>query len=79
MMMMILNALALAAATPAAAQATEPAHSGHSAPATTGKTMPAHDAMMADGKMKPDAAMMERCKKMHAAMMAKSGTTPDSK
>lgn len=74
-----LIAAAFAVATPAVAQVTESAHAGHSMPAPAGKTMPAHDAMMADGKMKPDAKMMERCKKMRATMAAKSGGIPDKK
>ncbi|MBO9695282.1 MAG: hypothetical protein J7499_03705 [Sphingopyxis sp.] len=78
-MKFFLIAAALTAATPAAAQVAEPAHAGHSMPAPAGKPMPGHEAMMADGKMKPDAAMMERCKKMHAAMTAKSGATSDKK
>ena len=77
-MIMILNAAILAIANPAATQAADPAHATHAA-APAGKTMPAHDAMTADGKMKPDADMMERCKKMHAAMTAKTGTAPAGK
>jgi len=77
-MNMFLMATALTVATPAAAQATDP-HAGHGASAPMDKPMPAHDAMMADGKMKPDADMMERCEKMHAAMVAKADGAPKAK
>lgn len=70
-MTMFLIAAVLAAATPAAAQAADPAHAAHSAPAATDRTLPAPGAAMADGRMKPDAAIKERCRKMHAAMAAK--------
>ncbi|PJI87237.1 hypothetical protein DAH55_10620 [Sphingomonas koreensis] len=72
-------AAALTVATPAAAQVADTTHAGHNMPAPADKAMPAHAAMMANGKMKPDADMMERCKKMHAAMPAKPGATPDKK
>lgn len=75
----ILSVIAMAIATPVAAQAAEPTHATHAASARTGQAMPSHDGMMANGKMKPDDKMMERCKKMHAAMIAKSGGAPDNK
>ncbi|MBU0555398.1 MAG: hypothetical protein KKD64_11030 [Alphaproteobacteria bacterium] len=75
----ILSVIAMAITTPVAAQAAEPTDATHAASAQTVQAMPWHGGMMADGKMKPDGKMMERCKKMHAAMVAKSGGAPDNK
>jgi hypothetical protein len=69
----ILSVIAMAITTPVAAQAAEPTDATHAASAQTVQAMPLHGGMMADGKM------MERCKKMHAAMVAKSGGAPDNK